>query len=192
MDDILIETVYGIGYRLKPPNQGSQRITDRKQPHLKVLKPENWSLLVIETLTGISSYSTLLAIGKHEFERARRYHSSFSLLITDTDKDKLINDTRGQDVTDKTMEFTAKTIVNCLRRVDRVGRLNSQFAVILPETPLEGAFKVAERVRSAFASQFLTIQDERLIITPSIGIATYRDRDSQFEDILGRAEIALR
>jgi diguanylate cyclase (GGDEF)-like protein len=191
MTSPFIETVHRLGYRLRPPNQSSEQITNGQQLQLKAFGLENLNLIMIDALTGVNSYFAIFNLSRQEFRRVKRYDSSFSVLMIDLDQYKLINDTYGQDMVNEAIKFTAKTIVNCLRQVDQVGRLDNQFVVILPATPLEGASRVVKRIRSAFASQPLTIQDQSLEIGVSIGIATYQDHDGQFEDILRRARFAL-
>ncbi len=161
-----------------------------------------------DELTGIPNRRSIFSIGKQEFERSQRYNSPFSILMIDIDKFKSINDTHGHDIGDEALKMMVKVILNCLRKVDYIGRLETEeealakkghlgrlggeeFVVILPHTDLKGAYKAAQRVCDAMPTETLQVKDETVSITVSIGVATYDPKDNKIDDILKRADLAL-
>ncbi|WP_232826344.1 response regulator [Cyanothece sp. BG0011] len=79
-----------------------------------------------DELTGILNRRSLFKLGKQEFERSQRYNPPFSLLMIDVDKFKSINDTYGHDIGDEALKMMVKITLNCLRRVDLIGRLETE------------------------------------------------------------------
>lgn len=160
-----------------------------------------------DELTGIANRRSIFNIGKQEFERSQRYNSPFSVLMIDIDKFKSINDTYGHDIGDEALKMMVKITLNCLRKVDHIGRLETEealtrkghlgrlggeeFVVILPHTNLKGAYKAAQRVCDAMPQETLRVEDKTVRITVSIGVATYDPKDKKIDDILKRADLAL-
>ncbi|ACB53926.1 two-component response regulator [Crocosphaera subtropica ATCC 51142] len=180
----------------------------RTKDELKKAYEEMKRIAATDELTGIPNRRSIFSLGKQEFERSQRYNSSFSLLIIDVDKFKTINDTYGHDIGDEALKMMVKITLNCLRKVDYIGRLETEeealakkghlgrlggeeFVVILPHTNLKGAYKAAQRVCEAMTKETLQVEDKTVSITVSIGIATYDSKDQKMEDILKRADLAL-
>ena len=187
----------------------------RTKDQLKKAYEEMKRIASTDELTGIANRRSIFDLGKQEFERSKRYKSSFSLLMIDIDKFKSINDNYGHDIGDLALKMMVNTTLNCLRKVDHVGRLETEkealenngnlghlgrfggeeFVVILPETNLEGAYKAAKRVCQAMTEESLEIIyktiEVTISITVSIGVATYDLQDEKIDDILKRADIAL-
>lgn len=127
-----------------------------------------------------------------EFSRARRYQHDLALVMLDLDHFKLLNDTFGHQGGDMVLIETAKTIDKLLRMGDLFGRYGGEeFAVILPNTDLEGAEEVAERIRQAIAKSAINHQDRRISVTASIGVAVIDSDDSRYEDLISNADTAL-
>ncbi len=108
-----------------------------------------------------------------ELSRVRRHASSVALLLLDLDHFKRINDRHGHQVGDKVLVEVARLLASdLLRRIDLTGRYGGEeFAVMLPETDLEGAKIVAERLRAAIAAAVLHLPDGNLVrITASFGV----------------------
>jgi diguanylate cyclase (GGDEF)-like protein len=95
-----------------------------------------------------------------EIARARRYRLSLSLIMCDLDGFKKINDTHGHHAGDELLRSFA-TLAQAMTResIDTVVRYGGEeFLIILPETRLEGALELAERVRAAFAAQRIELE----------------------------------
>ncbi len=173
--------------RIKTHLELKQMQDELQQTHSKLEK-----LVLTDPLTGVASRRALFAFAEQEFERVKRYPSLLSLLIVDIDRFKSINDTYGHDIGDDVLIVTANAIDRCLRKVDRVGRFGGEeFVVILPETDLEGALMVAERIRVAIASQSFEVENQSFAVTASIGVSTYQSEDRTLDEVLNRADRAL-
>jgi diguanylate cyclase (GGDEF)-like protein len=95
-----------------------------------------------------------------EIARARRYRLSLSLIMCDLDGFKKINDTHGHHAGDELLRSFAALVQAMTREsIDTVVRYGGEeFLIILPETRLEGALELAERVRAAFADQRVELE----------------------------------
>ncbi|MBU1934747.1 GGDEF domain-containing protein, partial [Patescibacteria group bacterium] len=135
---------------------------------------------------------------KREFDRAKRYGTTFSLLMLDIDKFKEVNDALGHPGGDKALKMVAKIIEKVMRDTDIATRYGGEeFGIILPNTGNADAITAAERIRSGMKEELkpFLIQEygdlaEQLMGTVSIGIATFRGEEKA-EEIVERADRAL-
>lgn len=122
-----------------------------------------------------------------ELERASRAGQSLAFLMMDLDHFKVINDTYGHQVGDRVLvEFAAK-VQSRLRKKELLGRFGGEeFALLLPNTPLDAALQVAERIRTACIPQ-----GEEVGCTVSIGVTLSLPHDDSLDKMLARADAAL-
>ena len=114
-------------------------------------------------------------------------------MILDVDHFKLVNDTYGHDAGDEVLKGLAQRVRRVVRNADLVCRLGGEeFVIVMPDTPLLIAAKVAERVRSAVQSEMFQIDasGRAIPVTISIGIAERAD-DANPDALLRRADKAL-
>ena len=128
-----------------------------------------------------------------EIERARRFDSSFCLVLLDIDNFKKLNDTRGHLAGDRALREVARLASAQLRNVDLAARYGGEELVfLLPRTSLTEAHVVAERIREAVGSHVLHDVGR---VTVSIGVAAYADNGATTAlnalDVLGRSDTAL-
>jgi diguanylate cyclase (GGDEF)-like protein len=127
-----------------------------------------------------------------EFNRARRFHSSASLLILDIDHFKKVNDKYGHPVGDVVLCELAELLKKYSRKIDVCARYGGEeFSVVLPSTPEVDAFDYAERIREAVAEQTYMVGDVEINFTVSIGIAGLRDDMADVDSWLVQADNAL-
>src|SRR5262249_43302957 len=129
-----------------------------------------------------------------EFHRAERYSGRLALLALDLDRFKAVNDAYGHAVGDQVLRQVAQAIQAALRQVDVVGRTGGEeFVVVAPETTLEEARVVAERLRAAVARlEVRAPSGVRVRVTLSCGVAAYdRTRAVSADDLLAAADAAL-
>jgi diguanylate cyclase (GGDEF)-like protein len=110
---------------------------------------------------------------EQEWQRALRHNAPLSFMMMDIDKFKPYNDTYGHLQGDRALKAVAQAIKNSLPRgTDKCARWGGEeFAVILPDTDLNGAKGVAERIRVCVESLLLPLEDETITkVTISIGI----------------------
>ncbi len=109
---------------------------------------------------------------KEEFIRARRYNTDLSLIMTDIDHFKSINDTYGHQTGDRVLAKIANLILKCVRKIDIPCRYGGEeFAIILPETGLSGAYKLAQRIRKEVEEANI----EGLGVTVSVGVGSFKN-----------------
>ncbi|UCB45959.1 MAG: sensor domain-containing diguanylate cyclase [Spirochaetota bacterium] len=119
-----------------------------------------------------------------EIERAERYKTDLTLMILDLDHFKKVNDTYGHIVGDEVLIKVAQTIKGQVRTFDIPARFGGEeFTVILPETDLESASLVAQRLRKAIKGLTFTTQKGEFSIAVSIGMASFIHETSMTEDI---------
>lgn len=156
-------------------------------------RDEMGRLATTDPLTGISNRRALMNAGEREFDRQSRYQNRLSVLMIDIDRFKNINDTLGHPTGDKVIRCVAEIMMSSVRTQDVVGRVGGEeFVVLLPETDLEGATVIAERLRSTAENTDVPDENGKVVkFTISIGVATNGCEDDSFEHLLGRADKGL-
>jgi diguanylate cyclase (GGDEF)-like protein/PAS domain S-box-containing protein len=149
-------------------------ITDRKkveEERKQLIKSLN-HLSTTDSLTGLFNRRALNDMLMHEIDRASRYDADLSLILCDIDRFKVINDTHGHAAGDRALQKVAETLKGALRRTDILGRYGGdEFMVILPETGLEGAKSLAEKIRIAVEGLELEFSgDWRVRLSVSLGV----------------------
>jgi len=127
-----------------------------------------------------------------ELERASRYGNNLSFLMYDIDFFKRINDTYGHSIGDIVLQKAAALAKANLRTTDTIERYGGEeFTILLPNTHLEGAKIVAERIRNSFEnSEIEAYPGKSVVFTASFGLAEYQDGDTM-DSLLARADRAL-
>lgn len=145
---------------------------------------ETRNLAITDSLTGVHNRHYFNEVFQQEIERARRYQKTFSLLLLDVDNFKSINDTYGHLQGDKVLTMIAGLISEQVRKTDILARYGGdEFVIILLETDLDDAQKVAQKVEAYILAH--SYADIPLSI--SIGIASYKSACSA-EQLLEEAD----
>ncbi len=111
-------------------------------------------LSVTDPLTGVNNFRHLSTMLARELERATRFGHPLGVLMLDIDRFKPVNDTHGHAAGDAVLRELARRVKECVREVDTVARYGGEeFALLLPETDLDGAERLAERVLTAIRSE---------------------------------------
>lgn len=146
----------------------------------------------IDPLTGILNYRTFISCLKTEWERTWRYKTIYSLVLVDIDQFEKINNVHGCASGDIVIQSVAASCQGYLRIQDIIGRIGGEkFAIILPETSLEGAYRAAERMREKIAVLRILANNASIKVTVSMGIAEVSVADKEMETALKRADEAL-
>ena len=147
-------------------------------------------------LTGAWSRRAFWELAAREIERVRRTRRRLSLMAIDIDHFKRINDTYGHAEGDEVLKQLVIRVESKMRSIDYFGRIGGEeFAVLMPDTGLDGARVVAERLRAELARDESGMQETGSLpasrpYTVSIGVAELRAADS-FHDLMQRADAAL-
>lgn len=143
-----------------------------------------------DSLTGLPNKRAVEATMKRMLAQASRTLTPFSLILMDLDHFKEVNDRFGHPVGDRALADVGAAIRSALRESDFAGRVGGEeFAVMLPDTALDGAIEAAGKIREAIAAIVLTGID--LQLSASVGIATYPDHATDSERLERLADSAL-
>jgi two-component system cell cycle response regulator len=150
---------------------------------------------VTDELTGIANRRRFFDVLGREFERAQRFDQPLSLIMLDIDDFKRINDRPelGHLAGDAVLRAVAATIQGMIREIDLAARYGGEeFAVLLPQTDLEGALNLAERLRMAVEERPIEFGGELIgEVTASFGVASGPSLDMAQLDLIAAADTAL-
>ncbi len=143
-------------------------------------------------LTSLPNHRTFQARMAEMLARAERHGKTLSVVLTDIDKFKSVNDTYGHPVGDVVLKRVAKVLADQVRKVDHVARYGGEeFVMVLEETDARGAHLFCERVRQEVAAQLLTSDKGSFRVTLSLGIASYPGDGREQKLLIERADQAL-
>jgi diguanylate cyclase (GGDEF)-like protein/PAS domain S-box-containing protein len=141
-----------------------------------------------DSLTETHNRRKLDQLLEQQAQRYKRADEEFAIIIIDIDHFKQINDVYGHQTGDKVLIDVANSLKETGRQIDEVGRWGGEeFLVICPLTDLKGALKLAEKLRTAIATQAF-LPDKQ--ITASFGVAQYHSEEAT-NHLVHRADLAL-
>ena len=143
----------------------------------------------VDELTGLLNRRSLDEMIDSEISRHGRYGGVFTLAILDLDSFKTYNDTKGHPAGDTLLAKVGNIIKSVIRNSDFAFRYGGdEFAILLPQTSIEAASQVTERVRESIANEFETGD---VNITASIGLASWPEDGMGHSDIIAAADLTL-
>jgi len=144
-------------------------------------------------LTGLNNRGYFMELAEHELNKALRYDHHFTLLMLDIDHFKKINDSFGHKTGDLVLKKFAEIFRETLRDGDIVGRIGGEeFVVLLPETNVDTAVIVAERIRTTVEQTVIPVNDEvSVCFTVSIGGSEPTFKGCTIDTLLAQADHAL-
>lgn len=144
-----------------------------------------------DSLTGALNRKGLDEVLHKEIQRQKRLGGVLSVAFLDIDNFKQINDARGHTVGDAALVHLATIVQQTLRPQDVLARYGGEeFVVLLPDTPVDVAVQAMARVQRALTKNFFMLNDERILITFSCGVAEVDDMEHP-EETLDRADAAM-
>lgn len=150
-----------------------------------------------DELTGLYNRREANRLLRREIEQFHRTHRVFSFALLDIDNFKSVNDTYGHQIGDEVIRWIAHQIRSNVRSTDFPARFGGEeFSILLPESSLDDAFSIAERIRQAIASNpFETVyqnnQPVQLVVTISAGISIFAQVSKTEADLICEADQAL-
>ncbi|NEV61049.1 GGDEF domain-containing protein [Thiorhodococcus minor] len=172
---------------LKRLNAALQAEIERREQ----LEQELRRIASIDELTGTHTRRHLLELGEHEQRRRSRHGHALAVLMMDLDHFKRINDGFGHAAGDQLLRDFGFLLRSSLRKGDIAGRFGGEeFLAILPETDLETAKAVAERLCARVRANETLWNSRTLSVTVSVGVAALC-ADETLDKVIGRADHAL-
>ena len=173
-------------------------VNARVETQVRILKQMRTieSFGFVDTLTGIPNRRQFDLNLEREWNRAKRDKQPISIMMIDADRFKTYNDTHGHQQGDVALQTLAGTITSSLKRsTDLSARWGGEeFAVLLPNTTLDGAIQVAEDVRKNIESASVPVSDSDLYhnLTISMGVAQMLpEKDNSIANLILHADKAL-
>lgn len=168
-------------------NRVSERTRELSDANTKLER-----LASIDSLTGILNRRRFMEMALAERDRSARYNHPFSLLLLDLDQFKRINDNFGHAAGDTAIRRAVERAAGALRNTDHLARYGGEeLVVLLPETRLDAALNVAERIRATIAATPVDHEGQLIPLTASIGAAEWRGEIETLPVLLDRADQAL-
>lgn len=162
-------------------------VTEQKRAEAELRR-----LATTDVLTGLANRRHFLERAAQELGRVRRYGTPSAFIMLDIDHFKRINDTWGHATGDAVLRSIAGVLGGALRETDLVGRLGGEeFAVLLPETDLDAALGLAERLRVAVTEATVEADGEILHFSASFGVTLLHADDETVDMPMARADAAL-
>lgn len=181
-----------VRYQITPLRGGSRMLTYTDITDLAQAADQLEKLATTDSLTGLFNRRQFVTMAERELSRFRRYGRPLSMLLLDIDTFKAINDRFGHDVGDQMIVHVGNLCEENKRSSDIVARVGGEeFAILLPETELESARAVAERVRKLVAERPLVAGSVTVPVTVSVGIAELDPAMNGVSDLMKLADRML-
>jgi diguanylate cyclase (GGDEF)-like protein len=144
-----------------------------------------------DPLTNLANRRYFIELMEREFTRARRYRRPLTLIFLDFDGFKELNDRHGHLFGDEVLRGATRSLTAVLRATDLLARMGGdEFAVLLPETNMEGAQNVAHKLRRALIAYGQQLSPVVPTLTFCGGVSHLRESDTSIDDMLARADNA--
>jgi diguanylate cyclase len=188
----LLASVLLLGFGLSYPfiRKGTREVKQVQE----VLRKQT----ITDPLTGIPNKRQIVLTAQREFSRSTRRREKglpdayVGLIMLDADRFKEVNDTYGHLAGDVLLKELAERIANSLRAYDSVGRFGGEeFLVVLSGAGLEQSYRVAEKIWMLVREEPFLLEGEPVSITASLGVAASQPDDTEYTEVLKRADAAL-
>ncbi len=149
-------------------------------------------LATTDGLTGLLNKRALIDTAAEKIAAAHRFRRKLSVLVTDIDFFKRVNDTYGHDIGDQVIKGLGEILKQKKRSTDAVARFGGEeFVMLCEETDAEGARLVAERIREDLAKTVFQTPQGPLQVNCSLGVATYPEAGRDWDALFKSADEAL-
>jgi len=196
-DEDSIEKAYeigGIDYVTKPFKPKELLAKVKRELYLQDLQKELKLLASTDSMTKLYNRRYFTKMAAHSLDLSKRENKELSIIMIDIDKFKNVNDTYGHQVGDDVIITLANKLLEHQRKSDIVCRYGGEeFVILLPNTSLDGARTVAQKIRLDIENLTIKIpSNEDLKFTISLGISLVNlKNESNIEPALKRADDAL-
>ena len=176
----------------KVESESAKKIARNKQIEMESVMIQAREVAQIDALTFLFNRRMIVRELQDEVLRAERYNNMLSISIIDVDKFKLVNDTYGHPVGDEVLKQVACQLRDHIRHPDTVGRYGGEeFLILLPNSDAKAATEQAVRLGKEIREMVVTIKENKLKVTVSIGIAQFKAGVDTWDTLLNRADNAM-
>jgi len=145
-----------------------------------------------DALTGLLNRRAMQEALDTQLRRSERTKEPFVVMMLDLDHFKRINDRFGHPVGDQALKHVAALLQSAMRTSDSLGRFGGEeFVLLLPNTPVDQAESVAEKIRDLLHRSPLAAESTTIPLSVSIGVAQWRENAEDISRVLSRADAAL-
>ncbi|MCA9482255.1 MAG: diguanylate cyclase [Nitrospina sp.] len=191
--------VGGVDYISKPFREEEIQARVAAQIRIRKLIGEKEKLIQeldlisrIDPLTRLSNRRDIQEVLGRELSRCQRYENEFSIIMGDIDFFKKVNDQYGHDMGDNVLKEVAGMLQNEVRKIDKVARWGGEeFLIVLPDTDLPGAYRVAEKIRAAVELRESRFDEAIVKLTMSFGVAGISEVGGKIEEMIKLADLRL-
>jgi two-component system cell cycle response regulator len=150
------------------------------------------TMATTDGLTGLTNHRSFQERFGQLLERSARHGHKAAVLLCDVDHFKKVNDNYGHPIGDEVLRQVARVLKGAVRVIDIPARYGGEeFAVVLEATDLEGAMRLAERIREDVGRLEIPTDKGPLSVTMSIGVAAFPDDSRDQAELIERADMAL-
>ncbi len=199
-NQLLLSELRQLNERLRQMNADlEQRVQERTralQDAYQELEQKNKmleKLALTDPLTNLPNRRAMDRLAERELRRRERYPGALAILLIDVDHFKSINERYLLPGGDKVLTDLARTLTGSIRNVDFLGRIGGEeFMVIAPQTNMEGASTLGERIRSSVEQAEFVYKDETIPVRVSLGGAIVEvEQESDYDNLKHWASAAL-
>jgi diguanylate cyclase (GGDEF)-like protein/PAS domain S-box-containing protein len=156
------------------------------------LHSEVQQIALTDALTGLYNRRGFVELGQREISRSIRTGAPLSMLFLDVDFLKQINDDYGHNAGDQVLQEVAECCRTTFRQIDLIARYGGdEYAILLPDTPLDHAKDAAERIRERISSHIFSIQGKKIKLSASVGVVKFNKVQINIDEFIDRADKAL-
>lgn len=151
-------------------------------------------LASVDPLTKLYNRRYFTSSSQQVLQISKRNKTPLAIIMLDIDDFKHINDTYGHQSGDEVIAFVATVLLDLTRKSDIACRFGGEeFVILLPDTDMNGAYTIAEKIRVRIEEQVLNLAtQERISISVSLGVAEFQAQsDSSLDDIIKKADGAM-
>lgn len=169
-----------------------ERVVSERTAELELAIKRAEFLAQTDSLTGVLNRRAFFEQGEKELDRARRYQTPLAVVMIDLDLFKEINDSYGHATGDTVLIAAINALQSMTRTVDTFGRIGGEeFAALMPQTCLQDATDLAERLRAALEEMDVRVGEQSVKVTASFGVAAIDVTKETLAESMRRADAAL-
>jgi diguanylate cyclase len=164
----------------------------KRTEDLQILNEKLKLLATRDSLTDVLNRGSFFETAQQLLVLSQRQKSTASFILMDLDFFKRINDTYGHFIGDKVLIHFTQTLQGLLRKSDLLGRVGGEeFAIFLPDTGLDAACQLADKIRQTISDAALEVEDKTVTYTVSLGVESSEPEDQSIDELFKRADLKL-